>query len=112
MCVLMLYCLPVLLLLKLLQTVISAQHLQRLVLHGMLPMLVGGSGVDILARTSKSLRFRGRRYATRGGLGMALLSRSEVSTHIELLMASLIMMIAHPLLYYQLSSIIYIMQCP
>ena len=78
MCVFMLYCLPVLLLLKLLHDTISVQHLQRLVLHGVLPVLVGGAGLVSLARTSRSLRFFGRLNAIRGGLGMALRSLWEV----------------------------------
>ncbi len=77
-CVLMLCCLPVLLLLKLLHVSISAEHLQRLLLHGALPVLVGGAGVVTLARTSRSLRLRGRLNATRGGLGIASRSLWEV----------------------------------
>ncbi len=59
-CILMLYCLPVLLLLKLLHVSISAQHLQRLLLHGALPVLVGGASVDSFWRKSVvSFRYEG-----------------------------------------------------
>ena len=74
-CVLMLYCRPVLLLLKVLQVVISAQHLQRLLA---LPVLVGGGEVSTLQRTSMSFKLRGRLNAIRGGLGIALWSLREV----------------------------------
>ena len=59
-CVLILYCRPVLILLKLLQVVVLAQHLQRLLLQVVLPVLVGGGEVSTLARTSMSFRLRGR----------------------------------------------------
>ena len=77
-CVLILYCCPVLLLLKLLQVVISAQHLQRLLLQAALPVLVGGGEVSTLAWTSMSLKLRGRLNDIRGGLGIALWSFWEV----------------------------------
>ena len=74
----MLYFLPVLLLEKVLQIASSMQHLQHLLLHGVLPVLVGGVGVVTLARTSRSLRLWGCLKATIGGLGMAFWSLWEV----------------------------------
>jgi len=69
----MLYCRPVFLLLKVLHDLISLQHLHRRLLQGVLPVLVGGAGVDTLARTSRFLRLRGRLNDTRGGVGDGLL---------------------------------------
>ena len=67
-----------LLLLNILQVVISVQHLQRQLLQGALPVLVGGDEVSALARTSRSFRLRGHLNATKGGLGIALWSLLEV----------------------------------
>ena len=52
----MLYLLPVMWLMKVLEVDISLQHLHHLLPQGALPVLVGGAGVDRLALTSRSLR--------------------------------------------------------
>ena len=74
----MLYVLPVLLLEKLLQVTISAQHVQRLQLQGELPVPGGWAGVVILVQTKRSLKFRGHLEVTRGGVGRAFWSFCNV----------------------------------
>ena len=53
------------------------QHLHRLLLHLLLPVLVEGAGVVRAERTRRSLRFFGGLYVTKGGLGMACFSFLE-----------------------------------
>ena len=55
---------------------ISWQHLHRLLLHLLLPVLVEGAGVVKAERTRRSLRFFGL-YVTKGELGMACFSSLE-----------------------------------